>query len=75
MYHALENLLKVTSRRLIIAVPYEEGIPEVVYGHEQLFIREKLEKVGKWCVEQIGGAGRIQYEDREGGLLLIDLLN
>jgi SAM-dependent methyltransferase len=72
MYRALANLLKVTSRRLIIAVPYEPGEPETAYGHEQLFSRDKLEAVGHWCLQQLGN-GETSCEDCMGGLLLIDI--
>jgi SAM-dependent methyltransferase len=72
MYQVLTNLLKVTSKRLILAVPYERGEPEVAYGHEQLFSRAKLEAVGNWCIQQLGGKGRTWYEDCVGGLLLIE---
>jgi len=75
MYCALVTLLNVTSRRLIIAVPYEEGEPEVVYGHEQLFTQEKLEVIGQWCVQHIEGMGRMSYEDCDGGLLVIERHN
>ena len=46
MYLVLANLLKVTSHRLIISVPYEPSEPETAYGHQQLFTRVKLEAVG-----------------------------
>lgn len=72
MYHVLTHLLQVTSRRLILAVPYETGQPEVGYGHLQLFSRAKLEAVGAWCIEQLQGNGRLWYEDLCGGLLLIE---
>jgi hypothetical protein len=71
MYRVLTNLLKATSHRLILGVPYEPGEPEAVYGHEQLFTRAKLEAVGKWCLEQIG-SGQMSCEDCAGGLLFID---
>jgi hypothetical protein len=66
------NLLQITSQRLILAVPYESDEPEIAYGHEQLFSRDKLEAVGTWCLQQLGGQGRITYEDCAGGLLLIE---
>lgn len=72
MYRVLMNLLKVTSHRLILAVPYEKHTPEVAYGHQQLFSRVKLETVGEWCIQQLKGAGRIWCEDFIGGLLLIE---
>jgi 2-polyprenyl-3-methyl-5-hydroxy-6-metoxy-1,4-benzoquinol methylase len=72
MYRVLRNLLKVTSQRLLLAVPYEHDEPEVAYGHLQLFTRAKLEKVGQWCLEQLGGTGKVWCEDCVGGLLLIE---
>ncbi len=72
LYQVLANLLKVTAYRLILAVPYETGQPEVAYRHLQLFSRAKLEAVGTWCIEQLQGAGRMWYEDLCGGLLLIE---
>jgi len=74
MYRVLKNLLKVTTRRLILAVPYEQGEPEILYGHEQLFSRPKLEAVGQWCLQQWEGASRMWYEECEGGLLVIERL-
>ena len=73
MYHVLTNLLQVTSRRLICAVPYEEVLSEA-FDHKQLFTRQKLEAVGAWCLEQMQGKARMWYEDlpRQTGLLLIE---
>jgi hypothetical protein len=71
MYQALSHLLQVTKERLILAVPYEKDLPEVSYGHLQLFTRQKLEAVGAWCVQQLGGVGKTWLEDCVGGLLLI----
>lgn len=72
IYRVLIHLLAVTAKRLILAVPYEPGEAEIVYGHEQVFTRSKLETVGEWCVKQMGGRGRMQYEDCAGGMLLIE---
>lgn len=72
MFRVLINLLKVTTKRLVLAVPYEQGEPEQAYGHEQLFTPAKLEAVGHWCVEQLDGSAQMSYEDCAGGLLLIE---
>ena len=72
MYQVLMNLLRVTSQRLILLVPYEQGEPELAYGHLQLFTRAKLEALGAWCLGQLGGTGRMWCEDCLGGLLLIE---
>jgi SAM-dependent methyltransferase len=72
MYRVLTNLLKLTIHHLIIAVPYEQGEPEVAYGHAQIFTPNKLEAVGQWCLEQLGGQGTMAYEGCAGGLLLIE---
>lgn len=72
MYRVLVNLLKVSSKRLILAVPYESGMPEQAYGHEQLFNRDKFEAVGAWCLEHLGGMGRVSYEDCADGLLIVE---
>jgi len=74
MYRVLTNLLQITSQRLILAVPYEANKPEIAFGHAQLFSRAKLEAVGTWCLRQLGGHGRISYEECAGGLLLIERL-
>ncbi len=74
MYRVLTHLLQITSQRLILAVPYESDEPEIAYGHAQLFSRDKLEAVGRWCLRHIGGHGRISYEECAGGLLLIERL-
>ena len=68
---AFTNLLKVTRRRLLIAVPYEKQA-EVAYGHEQVFSHEKLEQWGQWCVERIKGEGKAFCEDIMGGILIIE---
>ncbi len=75
MYRVLENLLQVTSHRLICAVPYE-GEPSQAFDHKQLFTRQKLEAVGAWCLEQMQGKARMWYEDlpRQTGLLLLERL-
>ncbi len=75
MYRVLTNLFQITSQRLIIAVPYESDEPEIAFGHHQLFSRDKLETVGRWCLQHLGGHGRISYEECSGGLLLIERLS
>ncbi len=74
MYHVLANLLNVTAHRLIAAVPFEEGEPSPEYDHKQLFTRAKLEAVGAWCIQHLGGNARMWYEDipRGAGLLLVE---
>lgn len=74
MYQVLANLTQVAAHRLIIAVPYETGIPESAYGHQQLFTPDKLEGLGRWCIDHFGG-GSMAYEDCAGGLLYIDRLS
>lgn len=71
MYRVLANLLKVTERRLIVIVPYEDD-PERVYGHKQIFSRASLQTIGEWCLQQLHGAGKLWIEDCVGGLLLIE---
>ena len=71
MYRVLTNLLDVTTRRLLITVPYEQE-PEVIYEHKQLFTPEKLEALGQWCIQKLGGTGRMWCEDCDGGLLLVE---
>lgn len=72
MYRVLAHLLKVTTKRLIIAVPYEPGQAETAYGHEQLFTSTKLENIGQWCLEHYEDAGSMWCEDCAGGMLVID---
>ncbi len=72
MYTVLTNLLAVTRQRLIIAVPYEHGKAETVYGHRQIFSQAKLEATGFWCLEQLQGKGTMWYEDCADGLLVIE---
>jgi SAM-dependent methyltransferase len=67
---ALSNLLHVTARRLIIAVPYEEHA-QPLYGHEQTFTPATLDRWGRWCVECLG-SGSYRCEDVSGGLLVVD---
>lgn len=77
MYRVLINLLKVATRRLIFAVPYEVGEPSVAYDHKQLFDRAKLEAVGSWCIEQLQGAARMWSENlpHSAGLLLVERIS
>lgn len=75
MYRVLANLLKSTSQRLILAVPYETNEPEIVYGHKQIFSRDKLKEVGAWCLRKLEGRGKLSYEESNGGLLLIERLS
>ena len=72
MYDVLSHLLRVVQKRLIIAVPYEEGEPEEAYGHKQLFTMAKLEMVGRWCIERLG-YGTFEVEECVGGLLVVDV--
>ena len=73
MYRVLTNLLQLTTQRLIVTVPYEQEA-ETIYEHKQLFTREKLEHVGQWCLQALGGRGRMWCEECDGGLLLIEKL-
>jgi SAM-dependent methyltransferase len=73
MYIVLDHLLHVTRQRLIITVPYEET-PTAGHDHLQTFSRAKLEQVGRWCINRLGGAGQMWCEDLAGGLLLIERL-
>jgi SAM-dependent methyltransferase len=73
MYRVLTHLLKMTMRRLILTVPYEQE-PEAVYEHKQVFTSAKLKTVGEWCLHHINGAGHMWCEECVGGLLLIERL-
>lgn len=68
---ALTNLLSVTTRRLIIAVPYEEVI-QPLYGHLQTFTYAKLHQWGEWCVKALHGNGHYWCEGVMGGLLVVE---
>ncbi len=70
MYRVLDNLLRVTAKRLLLGVPYEQE-PEGIYEHRQVFTRARLEAVGQWCLRQWGGAGTTECEDCAGGLLVL----
>lgn len=72
MFVVLTSLLRITRRRLIIAVPYEQEEPESAYGHKQLFSRTKLEAVGSWCLQQWKQAGTMMYEECADGLLIVE---
>ena len=71
LHQALANLLAVTKRKLIIAVPYEHQA-EVAYGHKQVFSHKKLEELGNWCVAQMGRKGISFCEDVMGGILVVE---
>ncbi len=66
----LANLLRVTSHRLILTVPYEREA-EDLYEHKQVFTKAKLEQVGQWCLQHLNGAGKMWCEDCAGGGLLL----
>lgn len=68
---AFENLLQVTRKRLIIAVPYEDR-PTRAYGHQQIFDQKKLERWGAWCMTYLDGKGKAWCEEKEGGVLIIE---
>ena len=68
---ALGNLLQVTQHRLLVAVPQEQQA-EVAYGHKQVFSREKLEKWGNWCIDQLEGNGQFCYKEVMGGVLMVE---
>jgi SAM-dependent methyltransferase len=68
---AFTHLLRLTTKRLIIAVPYEERA-QALYGHQQVFTAEKLHDWGKWCIDMLEGAGRYWCEDVMGGMLIIE---
>lgn len=68
---ALTHLLHMTTRRLIIAVPYEPQA-KGIYGHEQVFTKEKLAQWGTWCLAALKGAGRFWCEDVAGGMLIVE---
>lgn len=73
MYRVLSSLLQITTHRLIVMVPYEQEA-ETIYEHKQVFTRKKLEAVGRWCLQQLDGKGKMWCEDCDGGLLLIEKL-
>lgn len=57
---ALTNMLSVTTKRLIVAVPYEKRV-QPLYGHQQAFTPDKVQFWGAWCVDALGGP----FERRE----------
>lgn len=71
MPQVFDHLLRVTRRRLIVSVPYEQQAT-LAYGHQQVFTREKLEKWGNWCVEYLRQQGCFWCEDVMGGLLVVE---
>lgn len=71
MPQVLTHLLHITSQRLILAVPYEEEI-QALYGHKQIFTRDKLDYWGAWCINHLDGAGRYWCEEVMGGLLIVE---
>jgi SAM-dependent methyltransferase len=68
---ALMHLLQMTTKRLIIAVPYEEQV-RALYGHVQRFTPEKLHTWGRWCIDSLEGRGRYWCEEVMGGLLIVE---
>ena len=71
MSAALTHLLNLTSKRLIIAVPFEQHAT-FVYGHQQVFTPAKLEFWGQWCVKALQGGGYFWREDVAGGMLVVE---
>jgi SAM-dependent methyltransferase len=68
---ALTHLFQMTSKRLIIAVPYEEHA-QPLYGHHQVFTSAKLHYWGSWCIEALNGIKNFWVEDVAGGMLIVD---
>ncbi len=68
---ALTHLLAVTTRRLLIAVPYEEVV-QPLYGHRQVFTPDTLRRWGAWCVSALNGAASFWCEEVMGGLLIVE---
>ncbi|MBO0783076.1 MAG: class I SAM-dependent methyltransferase [Ktedonobacteraceae bacterium] len=64
--HILQNLLQITTHRLLLTVPYEQATE-----HGQRFSHDTFEALGAWCLEQLGSAGRLWCEDLVGGGLLL----
>ena len=62
---ALDNLWRLTAKRLIVAVPLE-AVPDQRYGHRQVFSRERLLALGR----RLGGQGT--YYEYHGGWLVVD---
>lgn len=62
---ALENLWRVTRRRLIVAVPIE-AVPDARFGHRQVFDKTRLLALGR----ELGG--RHQYLEEQGGWLVLE---
>jgi len=67
---ALENMLDATSRRLIVAVPYEHSA-QALFGHRQAFDEDSLRTWGAWCMEELG-ADSVSYDDVCGGFLVVN---
>ena len=70
---AFTHLLQVTSKRLIVAVPFEEKA-QALYGHQQVFTLEKLRAWGEWCTDALGSDGHYWCEEVMGGMLIVDRL-
>ena len=62
---AIDNLWKITARRLIIAVPLEE-IPDPRFGHRQTFDQKRLTAMGR----KLGG--RCRSFESHGAWIVID---
>jgi ubiquinone/menaquinone biosynthesis C-methylase UbiE len=62
---AIDNLWKITGRRLIIAVPLEE-IPDPRFGHRQTFDQKRLTAMGR----KLGG--RCHSFEYHGAWIVID---
>lgn len=62
---ALDNLWRLTAKRLIVAVPLE-ALPDQRYGHRQVFNRERLLALGR----RLGG--QETYCEYHGGWLVVD---
>lgn len=62
---AIANLWKLTGRRLIISVPFEE-IPDKRFGHQQVFDRESLLAIGQRL------STSYRYFENRGGWIVID---
>jgi ubiquinone/menaquinone biosynthesis C-methylase UbiE len=62
---AVNNLWRVTRRRLIVAVPFET-VPDPRFGHRQVFDREMLVALGQQT------CGDCRYFEHHGGWIVLD---
>jgi SAM-dependent methyltransferase len=72
LFCVLAELLRVTTRRLILAASPQDGGPARHDRPQQSAARVRLEAVGRWCLRKLGGAGHLWSAGASADLLIVE---